>query len=373
MERLQPKKYLTFGGNLYRPAHTGHGFGDTLAHARQNRSMAEGGTIPRISANGNDHVPDSNPPVVEPKRGYDDLAYLGHRPGTIKSRITGDQIFMPQKERVVRVEADRREINQERVKDEYGKNLDLWLAARSDRNRYLMPLACSDPRLIRIDYFTFQLFDMLWPQAAIVDLGFGPLARDIGDLLELSRKHGKPIQLHGFELVPENVASALKNTVFGNGNSSIMNGRLREADISQGILLPDSSMDAVILAHVIQHMGPQVFYKNVVPEISRVLKTKGILELIFKTTPEDSHKISMEDISLGKKSREFWLYNIQEVLEEFGRAGMHLYEGDKRFFGGVITWLDPLKPVLQYAGMYLVRDSKAGSNDRPEGNNCFEV
>lgn len=245
--------------------------------------------------------------------------------------------------------------DQDKVKKDYREGLGLWLAARSDRNDYLMPVNCSEPRLARIDNFTFQLFDMLPDRADVADLGFGPEGRDLADLLRLSQEYGKQLSLHGIELVPENVASALRNPSFVKDGVNVMEGRLVEGDITVGITLPDSSANAVILSSVIQHFPSGAFYEGVMPEIARVMVPGGVLQLIFKATTGESQLISLADPTLGGRDREFHVYNVGEVLGALKEKGFELYMGDGEHFGGVITWVDQRKPV-DYAGMYMINE-----------------
>jgi len=240
----------------------------------------------------------------------------------------------------------------EGVKKEYTEGLSAWLGARSERDKYLIPKNSSDPRLTRIDQFTFQLVSMLPQKAVVVDLGFGPEGRDLADVIRLSKEQGKEIDALGFELVNANITSAMQNPGFVENGRNILTGKLAQGDITKGIPLPDSSADAIILSSVIQHMPPSLFYEKVVPELVGILKNGGTLQLIFKSSETESRKILYEDPTLGGKTREFWLYNPEEVVDKLSTAGLKLYEGDQRFFGGIIRWVDQNRPI-PYAGMYL--------------------
>lgn len=218
--------------------------------------------------------------------------------------------------------------------EQYAEGLNLWLGARQDRNAYLIPRNCSDPRLRRIDQLTAQLVQTLPKSARVVDLGFGPEGRDMADVLELGTS--KTVSVYGMELVRENIISALENPRFKSQGANVMEGRVIQGDITEGIPLGDNSVDAVILSSVIQHIKPTIFYSKVTPEISRILKPDGVLQLIFKRKEGNSDTLTIEDVTLGGAERSFYLYRPDEIIQRFQELGVELYKGDDKMIGGVL-------------------------------------
>lgn len=243
----------------------------------------------------------------------------------------------------------------DKARRQYAQNYESWLDARRDRDDYLIPRNCSDERLRRLDQLTVQLVQMLPESATVVDLGFGPEGRDIADVLDLGAS--KNISVLGIELVPENIASALKNPRFKKQGTNVMEGRLKQGDITQGIPLPDNSIDAVILSSVIQHVQPSTFYTEIAPEIARVLKLNGILELFFKRKEGDNDVLTLKDATMGGVERSFYVYKSDDVVKRFQELRMKLYKGDEKMIGGVLLWDDQNRPI-PYAGMYLIKSSQ---------------
>lgn len=240
--------------------------------------------------------------------------------------------------------------------EQYAEGADLWLQSRRDRDGYLLAVNSSDPRLRRLDQFTTQLIKMVPLSAKVVDLGFGPEGRDMADILELG--HSKRVSVYGVELVHRNITSALEDPHFIQDGRNVMKDRVVEGDITKGIFLGDNSVDAVILSSVIQHIEPTLFYERVAPEIVRILKNNGFLQLLFKRKVGDSNVLTIQDITLGGGERSFYVYDPDEVVSRFQDLGMNLYKGDNSSFGGVITWDDQQRGI-PYAGMYLTKSSPA--------------
>lgn len=238
--------------------------------------------------------------------------------------------------------------------EQYVEGIDLWLQSRRDRDGYLLAVNSSDPRLRRVDQFTTQLIKMVPLSAKVVDLGFGPEGRDMADILELGVSKG--VSVYGVELVHRNITSALENPHFIQDGRNVMKDRVVEGDITKGIFLGDNSVDAVILSSVMQHIEPTLFYERVAPEIVRILKNNGFLQLLFKRKAGDSNVLTIQDVTLGGSERSFYVYDPDEVVNRFQDLGMNLYKGDDSSFGGVITWNDQQRGI-PYAGMYLIKST----------------
>lgn len=239
------------------------------------------------------------------------------------------------------------------IEQNYAEVLKQWLQSRTDRDRYLLAVNSSDPRLKRLDQFTSQLVQMLPPYARLFDLGFGPEGRDMADVLELGLS--KRVSVYGIELVYENIVSALTNPHFYDEGKNLLLGKVLQADIIEGIPLASNTIDGVILSSVIQHIEPPLFYDEVVPEIARILRPNGgLLQILFKRKEGESDILTIRDVTVGGLERSFWVYSPYEVVRRFHEVEMELYRGDDIRFGGVLLWDDQPRGIL-YAGMYMVK------------------
>lgn len=233
-----------------------------------------------------------------------------------------------------------------------------WTHARNDRSQYLIAVDSNEPKLKRVDQITIQLVRMLPRNGIVLDFGFGPEARDIVDIREFGEP--KELQIIGAELVLENIRSAINNPSLRGQQGSYLQGRAVQADIVQGIPFADESLSAVILSSVIQHLTPGEIYKVVLPNIFRKLKSGGFLQLIFKRSNAETQLIAIEDQTMGKIQRKFYLYNCDELIENAKMIGFEVFMGDDNYFGGLLKWTDQNRPI-PYAGIYLWRPPGVGS------------
>ena len=86
--------------------------------------------------------------------------------------------------------------------------------------------------------------------------------------------------------------------------------RLSIADLREGLTFPDSSFDFVVCNGVIQHIEPDIVKKVTLPELCRVLKRDGVLQLMFKNS---SGVLTIFDKD-SSTERAFQLYDEQELL-----------------------------------------------------------
>ena len=61
-----------------------------------------------------------------------------------------------------------------------------------------------------------------------------------------------------------------------------MPGRLQVADIKDPLPFDDSCFEIVLCNAVIQHVPRDTVFNRVLPEFARVLRTGGVLQLMFK-------------------------------------------------------------------------------------------
>ena len=142
--------------------------------------------------------------------------------------------------------------------------------------------------------------------------------------------------------------------------------RVSVADLSRPLDYPGASFDFVLCNAVIQHISPEMVMGVTLPELARVLKMNGGLQLMFKV---GSGIQAVYDRDYDTE-RTFQLYQPEEVISLLVSQGLEVIPPDGDKLGGVIHFTDP-KPVdhcVFYARK--VRYSMVSSNnvaDRARG------
>ena len=168
----------------------------------------------------------------------------------------------------------------------------------------------------------------LAPGKTGLDAGCGAGARDVHHLWGLG------FDIHGIDAVPDNIAEARVR-------HPEIAGRVTVADLKQPLDYPNGHFDFVMCNAVIQHINPESLAATTVPELTRVLKPGGILQLMFKN---GSGVISVYDRDYGV-DRAFRLYDEGELLELLKKQHCELVQADAPGeLGGVMYFTDP-KPV----------------------------
>ena len=116
--------------------------------------------------------------------------------------------------------------------------------------------------------------------------------------------------------------------------------RVSVADLSRPLDYPDASFDFVMCNAVIQHIDPATTMEVTLPELARLLKPGGVLQLMFKVGAGIK---AVYDRDYDTK-RTFQLYQPEEILSLLGGQGLELIPPDGEKLGGVIRFTDP-KPV----------------------------
>ena len=117
--------------------------------------------------------------------------------------------------------------------------------------------------------------------------------------------------------------------------------RVFVADLGQPLPFEDRSFDFVACNAVVQHMEPEVVRDVVLPELARVLRPGGVLQLIVKN---GTGVITVFDKDYGV-DRTFRLYDEHELLGILQELGMVLIESSSpEELGGFMYFTDP-KPV----------------------------
>jgi len=158
-----------------------------------------------------------------------------------------------------------------------------------------------------------------------LDAGCGAGARDVFNL------YSDGYDIFGIDAVKENLDIAIKL------HPEIAD-RLSVADLREKLPFPASYFDFVMCNAVIQHIKPKIVKMVTLPELYRVLKRDGVLQVMFKN---GSGLLTVFDKDYGVE-RTFQLYDEHEILEVLDNLGMELIEGESEDrLGGVMFFTDP--------------------------------
>ena len=163
-----------------------------------------------------------------------------------------------------------------------------------------------------------------------LDAGCGPGALEMAYLAELG------FEMFGLDAVAENIEVA-------RGLRPEFAARLRVADIQVPLPFEDSSFEIVLCNAVIQHIPSDTVFATVLPEFARVLRTGGVLQLMFKPGRGVETAVDGAYGSAGV-ARSFVLYDECELLEALSAIGLHLIEEDDGKMGGLL-YFDDNKPM----------------------------
>ncbi|MDP6495886.1 MAG: class I SAM-dependent methyltransferase, partial [Dehalococcoidia bacterium] len=117
--------------------------------------------------------------------------------------------------------------------------------------------------------------------------------------------------------------------------------RVFVADLRQPLPFEDASFDFVACNAVIQHIEPDLVRDVVLPELTRVLRPEGVLQLMHKN---GTGTTTVFDKDYGVE-RTFQLHDEREMLGVLQERGMALIEAESPdTLGGFLYFTDP-KPV----------------------------
>jgi len=158
-----------------------------------------------------------------------------------------------------------------------------------------------------------------------LDAGCGAGARDVYSLWR------DGCDIFGVDAVKENIDIAVKL-------HPDIAGRLSVADLRKGLPFATAFFDFVMCNAVIQHIEPAMVEAITLPELCRVLKPGGVLQLMFKN---GDGVLTIYDKDYGTE-RSFQLYDEQRVLQILAGHGMGLVESESsEELGGVMHFTDP--------------------------------
>ena len=161
-----------------------------------------------------------------------------------------------------------------------------------------------------------------------LDAGCGAGARDVYDFWN------NGYDIYGIDAVEENIRVAKQL------HPEIAD-RVSVADLRYPLEFAGRSFDFVICSAVIQHIAPEQVFEVTLRELARVLKSGGVLQLMFK----NGHGVkTVLDRDYGVE-RSFQLYDEHEILDTLSSLEVSLVEAQTPdLLGGLMYFTDP-KPV----------------------------
>ena len=160
-----------------------------------------------------------------------------------------------------------------------------------------------------------------------LDAGCGAGARDVF----LYRAAG--YDMLGIDAVPENIRVAQET-------HPELSDRVSVADLSEPLDLPTGHYEFVLCNAVIQHIFPELVRDVTLPELARILKVGGILQLMFKV---GDGMATVFDKAYDSY-RTFQLYDADTIVAILSGLGLEVLPPDESKLSGVMYFTDP-KPM----------------------------
>ena len=117
--------------------------------------------------------------------------------------------------------------------------------------------------------------------------------------------------------------------------------RVLVADLERPLPFPDETFDFVACNAVIQHIAPEIGYVTVLPELVRILRDGGALQIMFKN---GNGVVTVFDRDYGTE-RSLQLYKEEEVLKSLQAGGMELVQPRSQDQPGGLMYFTGPKPV----------------------------
>ncbi len=149
----------------------------------------------------------------------------------------------------------------------------------------------------------------------------------------LAPTRGASVSVVGIDAVPENIRVAQEL-------HPEISQRVSVADLSKPLDYPSSYFDFALCNAVIQHIPVKLVAGVTLPELARVLKTGGYLQLMFKV---GSGIETLYDKDYGA-DRSFQLYDADEIVALLSGLGLVIVPQEGKELGGVMYFTDP-KPA----------------------------
>jgi SAM-dependent methyltransferase len=178
-----------------------------------------------------------------------------------------------------------------------------------------------------------------------LDAGCGAGGRDVFELWR------RGFDAYGIDAMSENINLAREL------HPEIVD-RVSVADLREPLPFADASFDFVMCNAVIQHIPWDDVYAVTLPELARVLRPQGILQLMFKN---GDGMLSLHDADYGE-TRTFLLYDEHQLAASLARLGAHVVEPAKeREPGGFMYFTDP--KGARHCVFHARKDSPAARDD----------
>ena len=192
----------------------------------------------------------------------------------------------------------------------------------------------SHPRLRHWSAVQERMRELVPTVSRGLDAGCGAGAHDVFSLWQ----HGYDV--YGVDAVEENILEARRlHPEIGE--------RVSIADLSQPLGWPDASFDFVLCNGVIQHIAPGDVLGVTLPELARVLRPGGVLQLLFKS---GEGVTTIHDVEYDAP-RSFQLYTVDEIVGLLAERGLHVVPAEGDGLGGVMLFTDykPMEHCVLFA------------------------
>lgn len=167
-------------------------------------------------------------------------------------------------------------------------------------------LKSSHPGL-QHDWDAWEQLKKFVPGKRGLDAGCGAGARDV------HHAWSEGYDVTGIDAIEENIQVA-------KDQHPEIADRVMVADLGEALQFEDASFDFVVCSAVIQHIKPDLVRQVVLPELARVLRPQGVLQLMFKN---GSGTLTVLDPAYGI-DRTFQLYEEDEILGILGKQSLTL-------------------------------------------------
>ena len=164
----------------------------------------------------------------------------------------------------------------------------------------------------------------LTPGPRGLDAGCGAGAVDVADLV------GRGLDVVGIDAIKDNVEEALRL-------HPSLAGRVKVGDLSKRLAFPTNSFDFVMCNAVIQHLSEEQVFNTALPELTRIIRPGGVLQMVFKC---GHGGVTIYDPDY-EEVRSFQLFDERRVLREIRSEGMELVSARGRMsLGGLMYFIN---------------------------------
>jgi ubiquinone/menaquinone biosynthesis C-methylase UbiE len=177
---------------------------------------------------------------------------------------------------------------------------------------------------LRNDWDALEHLRSLSPGKDALDAGCGAGARDVHQLWS------QCYNVVGFDAIEENILVAREL------HPQIAD-RVLVGSLAETLPFGDASFDFAMCNAVIQHIDPGLVHRVALPELARVLRPGGVLQLMFK---HGKGLLTVFDKDYGVE-RSFQLYDEHELMDTLRLWGMALVERESpEQLGGLLYFTD---------------------------------